>query len=71
MFALLKGRYRARIAETDADVTRAQMLRTHSFRGAGAALDADDFDAICAHVLVEEVRTEAEAQKLEAIMRRR
>ncbi len=57
MFALLKGRYRARIAETDADVTRAQMLRTHSFRGAGAALDVDAFDAICAHVLVEEVRT--------------
>lgn len=57
MFALLKGRYRARIAEAGAEVTRAQVLRTGSFRGAGAALDVDAFDAVCTHVLVEEVRS--------------
>ena len=57
MFALLRGRYRARMAETDADVARAQGLRTRSFRGPGAALDADAFDAVCTQVLVEEVRS--------------
>ena len=57
MFLLLKGRYRARMGETDADVAAAQTLRTLSFRGKGAALDADAFDPICTHVLVEEVRS--------------
>jgi putative hemolysin len=57
VFSLLRGRYRARMAETDADLTRAQSLRTLSFRGPDAALDADAFDPICAHVLVEEVRS--------------
>ena len=57
MFALLRGRYRARMAETDADVARAQVLRTRSFREPGAAVDVDAFDAVCTHVLVEEVRS--------------
>lgn len=57
MFSLLKGRYRARMAENAADIARAQDLRTLTFRGPGAARDADPFDEICAHVLVEDLRT--------------
>ena len=59
MLTLRKGRYRARFAETEADVQRAQRLRHLSFvenRGlaadrktAGGAIDADAFDAICRH----------------------
>jgi putative hemolysin len=59
VLALLRGRYRARTAATAADIARAQDLRTLCFRGEGAALDADAFDAVCTHVLVEEVRTGA------------
>ncbi len=53
MRALLKGRYAARLAETDADIRRAQELRFLAFiAGTGAARDglreegrdADDFD---------------------------
>ncbi len=58
MLALGKGRYAARFAETAADVTAAQRLRHLCFRG-GGGLDADRFDAICRHVLVEEGRTGA------------
>lgn len=59
MFALTKGRYTARLAETSADVAAAQALRHRSFlarRGlaAGQGHDADAFDALCQHVLVEE-----------------
>ncbi|WP_054006061.1 GNAT family N-acetyltransferase [Cypionkella psychrotolerans] len=59
MFALTKGRYTARLAETSADVAAAQALRHRSFlarRGIAQALgrDADAFDALCQHVLVEE-----------------
>ena len=64
MLTLRKGRYRARFAETEADVQRAQRLRHLSFvenRGlaadrktAGGAIDADAFDAICRHMLVED-----------------
>jgi L-ornithine Nalpha-acyltransferase len=57
VFPLLRGRYRARMVQTGADLCRAQMLRTSIFRGADAPLDADAFDAICTHVLVEEVRS--------------
>ena len=59
MFALTKGRYTARLAETSGDVALAQALRHRSFlarRGlaAGQGYDADAFDAQCQHVLVEE-----------------
>jgi putative hemolysin len=59
MFALTKGRYTARLAETTGDVALAQALRHRSFlarRGlaAGQGHDADAFDALCQHVLVEE-----------------
>jgi len=57
MLSLTKGRYQVRFAETPGDVRAAQELRTLAFRGqADAPLDADDFDAICTHVLVEDRR---------------
>ncbi len=65
MLALRKGRYAARIAETASDVLRAQRLRYMAFlqkHGAGLRaeeIDEDAFDAICTHVLVEEVSSGA------------
>jgi putative hemolysin len=59
---LTRGRYRARPAETPGDIAAAQALRWRCFiAGTGAAgreggLDTDAFDAICHHVLVEEIR---------------
>jgi L-ornithine Nalpha-acyltransferase len=66
MLALRKGRYAARIAETEQDIARAQALRYLTFiASTGAAIDesratgrdVDTFDAICHHVLVEEVKS--------------
>ncbi|QBY00750.1 GNAT family N-acetyltransferase [Rhodophyticola sp. CCM32] len=62
MLSLLKGRYRARFAEGEADLQAAQRLRYLAFcsgagGGAQAGLDADAYDPVCAHVLVEEVKT--------------
>lgn len=63
MMSLRKGRYEARFARTAADVEAAQRLRHLCFiEGSGAAerpawREADAFDPICRHVLVEEVRT--------------
>lgn len=59
LLPLLKGRYQARLARDQADIARAQALRFRSFlqrRGLaqGAGLDADDFDGLCGHVLLEE-----------------
>ena len=63
------GKYKARLAETDADVIGCQQLRYLAFiegrgldragsRGASATrLDADEFDSICRHVMIEETRT--------------
>ncbi|SLN18841.1 GNAT family N-acetyltransferase [Roseisalinus antarcticus] len=51
---LARGPYRARIAESAADVRRAQGLRHLCFRR-GPGMDADGFDAACDHVLVEDV----------------
>ncbi|NIZ08808.1 GNAT family N-acetyltransferase [Pseudooceanicola sp. HF7] len=70
MLSLKKGRYAARFAETAQDLQAAQQLRARAFFGpsgteaaeAGkdttydARLDADDFDQICTHVLVEDQR---------------
>ena len=61
----LAGKYKARMAETEADVTACQQLRYLAFieeRGLGRAddtvrLDRDSYDADCRHVMVEEVRT--------------
>lgn len=54
MQALEKGRLRARLAESAADIVRAQTLRQQLFRPGSPGLDADRFDALCDHVLVEE-----------------
>lgn len=48
------GRYRARQAQTAADIRTAQRLRHRAFRDGAEGLDADAFDAICTHVLVED-----------------
>lgn len=62
MLALKKGRYGARFAITAEDVARAQELRWLAFRAARglpgeAGIDADGFDPLCRHVLVEEMRS--------------
>lgn len=54
---LMKGRYRARLAETPGDVAAAQALRTLAFRTSGP--DRDHFDDICSHILVHEMRSGA------------
>ncbi|MFN3938498.1 MAG: GNAT family N-acetyltransferase [Gemmobacter sp.] len=53
MQSLRKGRYVARFAESSSDILAAQGLRHLCFRG-GGGLDADPFDEICRHVLVED-----------------
>ena len=57
MALLTKGRYRARMAEGAQDIASAQALRTLAF--ATARPDADRFDDICDHILVEELRSGA------------
>lgn len=55
-----KGRLRARLARTDADLHAAQRLRWLRFRARGAlpedgtARDADIWDAVCHHMLIED-----------------
>ncbi len=49
-----KGRYRARLAQTEQDVAAAQTLRMLTFATDGQ--DCDAFDARCAHVLVEDLQ---------------
>jgi L-ornithine Nalpha-acyltransferase len=63
MTLLRKGRYEARFAGSEADLEAAQRLRHLCFiEGSGAAAreggrEADAFDPICRHVLVEEAAT--------------
>ena len=63
MLSLRKGRFEARMSDAPADIEAAQRLRHLVFiagTGAGArpdGRDADGFDALCRHVLVEEART--------------
>ncbi|MEY8882602.1 GNAT family N-acetyltransferase [Donghicola sp. XS_ASV15] len=65
MLNMIKGSYRTRLAETPADIESAQRLRYLAFvaeTGAEAStdgLDADDYDGICHHMLVEDQRTGA------------
>lgn len=60
MTGFRKGRYVARFAEDEADLSAAQALRYLAFiAGSGAAprqdaREADDFDQICRHVLIED-----------------
>ena len=53
------GRYTARFSDAAADVAAAQRLRYRAFvdRDGGDRRDADPFDAICRHVLIEERKT--------------
>ena len=55
-----RGRYRVRLASCGADIQAAQRLRHLCFRGEdqASALDQDDFDDICRHVLIEDQRQE-------------
>lgn len=57
MLLLSKGRYTARFAVGVEDVEAAQRLRYLAFRDPGEGLDADVFDDLCEHVLVEEVQS--------------
>ena len=57
---LRKGRFAARLAETDQDLIAAQRLRYACFiadDGQVGGIEADDFDARCQHMLVEDTRT--------------
>ena len=56
MVSLRKGRYGARLAETDDDRAAALALRARVFRGDDGT-DSDAFDETCDHVMVEDVRT--------------
>ena len=56
------GRYKARLAKTDADVLDCQRLRHLTFietRGLSTAggVDCDEFDPLCNHMMVEDTRT--------------
>lgn len=57
------GRFKARLAESDQDVLACQRLRyltfieTRGLPGSGERLDADEFDALCRHMMVEDTRT--------------
>lgn len=60
MRAFRKGRYAARLARDAADIAAAQTLRHLAFPSAASAetgRDADRYDALCAHVLVEDTRS--------------
>ncbi|WP_120632984.1 GNAT family N-acyltransferase [Ruegeria sp. EL01] len=50
---LNKGRYQARLAQSARDIAAAQGLRTLAFGTKQS--DQDDFDALCAHILVEDM----------------
>jgi len=58
------GKYRARLADCEADVLACQRLRYLTFvaerglvRAGGAEIDADEFDAHCRHVMVEDAKS--------------
>ncbi|MFB2532448.1 GNAT family N-acetyltransferase [Paracoccus sp. p4-l81] len=62
MEPLIRGRYRARLAQGQADLRAAQALRWQAFRvkrglAEDGGLDADDFDAACHHMLIEDSAT--------------
>lgn len=57
MPALSRGRYAARTAATKEDVAAAQALRHLAFHG-HAGVDADPFDALCTHILIEDTRAD-------------
>jgi putative hemolysin len=59
MLTLSRGRYLARLADSDEDILAAQRLRWRAFRADAdrpEGRDTDDFDAECQHMLVEDQR---------------
>lgn len=56
---VVAAKYHSRQASTAEDLRAAQVLRHRAFHGdkIGPALDRDQFDAHCAHILVEEAET--------------
>jgi len=60
MEALTKGRYHLRAAATEGDLLAAQRLRALAFHpdspGHPDRLDRDGFDAVCQHILIEDLR---------------
>jgi putative hemolysin len=54
MREIRQGRYVARLARGAEDLARAQGLRAEAFLGDATGRDADDHDAACLHLLVEE-----------------
>ncbi len=56
---LRRGRYEARAAVGVTDLRACQKLRYRAFQSGEEGLDADAFDAICTHVMIEEVKTGA------------
>jgi putative hemolysin len=63
MQALTKGRYHLRIAQTAAELRAAQRLRAVAFHPDHPAqselLDHDRFDALCQHILIEDLHDDA------------
>ncbi len=59
MIKLSRGRYAARLAQSNDDVAAAQRLRALAFHHDTEGRDADSFDSSCDHVLVEETRSGA------------
>ena len=59
MIKLARGRYRVRLAEGASDLGAAQALRSLCFHKDAAGLDADSFDPVCDHMLVEDSRSGA------------
>lgn len=66
MAGMQRGRYSVRFAQTPADIKAAQELRFRTFIAGretaqddarAAGLDADEFDHVCEHVLVEDRKT--------------
>ena len=57
MAPLRRGHLVVREAEAEADLAACQALRAASFRGVQATSDADRFDSICRHVMVEDARS--------------
>lgn len=60
MLSLSRGRYRAREASSEADLSALQALRWRCFRATAEApqgSDADRFDRVCTHVVVEDLRS--------------
>lgn len=55
MIALAKGQYVARVASGKEDLIAAQRLRQVAFLGESDALDRDEFDNKCTHILIEEI----------------